>query len=114
MRVLGFSKKWPKLSMDEFTTFRFPRKDTDWQVGEIVQIVYHPRSNKDREIIGTAKIIIKQPYCLKPTGSYLYPTQEDAEADGFPDVDQFLDFFYESYGDRIFSEPMNKLTLEKL
>lgn len=36
---------WPKLRQDIFTTYRFPRKDWDWQTEEIVQVVFKPRSN---------------------------------------------------------------------
>jgi len=114
MRVLGFSKKWAKLQSDSFTTFRFPRKDTDWKVGETVQIVYHPRSNVDREVMGQARIVLKEAYLLKPTIGYHYPTEEDAEADGFECLDEMLDWFYETYGEQIFTRSINKLTLEKI
>jgi len=51
MRILGVSKKWDKLKNEMlFTTFRFPRKDRDWAVEEVVQLVYKPRS-KEREIL---------------------------------------------------------------
>ena len=63
MRILGFSKKWPKLNkqwyerdLHTFTTFRYPRRDSDWGVEEVVQIVYKPRS-KEREPLGIARII---------------------------------------------------------
>jgi len=66
MRIIGFSKKWGKLNkrwfeQDKytFTTFRFPRKDKDWEVEELVQVVYKPRS-KEREPLGIARIIRKQ------------------------------------------------------
>jgi len=60
MRILGFSKKWDKLNNEIlFSTFRFPRKDRDWQVEEVVQVTYKPRS-KEREILGIARIIRKQ------------------------------------------------------
>ena len=60
MRILGFGKKWGKLNNGIlFTTFRFPRKDKDWQVEEMVQVVYKPRS-KEREPLGIARIIRKQ------------------------------------------------------
>ena len=66
MRILGFSKKWDKLNKQwferdrhTFTTFRFPRRDKDWEIEELVQIVYKPRS-KEREPLGIARIIRKQ------------------------------------------------------
>jgi len=58
VRILGFSKKWTKLNQDEFTTFRLPRKDKDWQLEEVVQVVFHPR-HKDREVLSIAQIIEK-------------------------------------------------------
>jgi len=67
MRILGFSKKWDKLNkqwfardLHTFTTFRYPRRDRDWEVEEVVQVVYKPRS-KEREPLGIARIIRKQP-----------------------------------------------------
>ncbi len=113
MRVLGFSQKWPKLKWDEFTTFRFSRKDSDkgrdWKVGEVVQIVYHPRS-KDREMLGVAEIIRKEPRTLL-AGTFYFPSDDEAIADGFDDVIDMAYWFHKQYGDRIYKEPMNKLTL---
>ena len=31
MRIISFSVMWPKLQQPRFTTFRFPRKDKDWE-----------------------------------------------------------------------------------
>lgn len=60
MRILGFSKKWDKLNNPIlFTTFRYSRRDKDWGVEEVVQIVFKPRS-PEREPLGTARIIRKQ------------------------------------------------------
>ena len=63
MRILGFSKKWDKLNkqwykrdLHTFTTFRYPRRDRDWGVEEVVQVVYKPRS-KERQPLGIARII---------------------------------------------------------
>ena len=42
MRILGFSKKWGKLGDTTFTTYRFPRKDKDWQLEEVVQVATQP------------------------------------------------------------------------
>lgn len=61
MRIIGFSKKWPKLDNGLiFTTFRYPRRDRDWEIEEVVQVVYKPRT-KMREALGIARIIRKQP-----------------------------------------------------
>ena len=76
MRILGFSKKWDKLHHIEFTTFRFPRRDKDWEVGEQVQVVYKPRS-KEREILGIARINFKE---IKQVRDI---TEDEAVADGF-------------------------------
>ena len=60
MRILGFSQKWPKLNNELLvTTFRYPRRDRDWEVEEVVQVVYKPRS-KERQPLGIARIIRKQ------------------------------------------------------
>ena len=121
MRVLGFSQRWPKLEHKEFTTFRFARKDKDWYVGETVQIVLHPRS-KTREILGMADIVGKEARRIPWHGRCDFEapliTNEEANADGFPDTTgragYFLmwEFLFKAYGPaRLFQEPMNKLTL---
>ena len=76
MRILGFSKKWDKLNDIEFTTFRFTRRDNDWYGGEVVQIVYKPRT-KEREILGVAHIISKE------YGKVEEITEDEAKRDGF-------------------------------
>jgi len=127
MRILGVSKKWAKLNTDGlFTTFRFPRKDKDWQVEEAVQIVYKPRS-KDREPLGIARIIRKEPKDLNKRWSYYSPftqpntpdmiTPNEAEDDGFTgmhgggDTEKMRRFFIDTYGYSKCKEPINKLTL---
>jgi len=109
MRILGFEKKWPKLQKNNFTTFRFPRKDRDWQTGEEVQIVYKPRS-KEREILGIARIINKDERQFLSFGQFEI-MDEEARDDGFTGYIEMKDWFFKRYGDRIFDEPMNKLTL---
>jgi hypothetical protein len=126
MRILGVSQKWGKLNNDLFTTFRFPRKDKDWQVEEVVQMVYKPRS-KGRKILGVARIIRKQRKDLNKHWSYFphpsYPntldmiTPGEAEADGFTgmhgggDTEKMRKFFIDTYGYSKCKEPINKLTL---
>jgi len=108
LRILGFSKKWGKLNDIEFTTFRFPRKDRDWQVGEVVQIVYKPRS-KEREVLGIAEIIAKENELLE------HVTQREAIADGFMGWIDMLNWLLKSYPLAKLQEyPMNKLTLRWL
>jgi len=117
MRILGFSKRWRKLSDPEFTTFRFPRKDKDWRIGEQVQIVYKPRS-KERELLGVAEITnlysirifpepIPDPIC--PIGAI---TEREAIADGFASLKAMQLWMWDRYKRRVVNEPMNKLTLK--
>lgn len=125
MRILGFSKKWDKLNkqwfqrdIHTFTTFRYPRRDRDWEVEEVVQIVYKPRS-KEREILGIARIIRKQeknlsiPFHYFTKNEPLTITSNEAEEDGFTgrhgggDVEAMIKFIKDwSRGDIV-----NKLTL---
>ena len=124
MRILGFSRKWDKLEDTEFTTFRFPRRDRDWQVGEDVQIVYKPRSN-NRDILGQAEIIAKEPRAMARHGSLIkgitIVTNAEAERDGFCSIAgrqaYFImwEFLFDYYGgEKLLNEPMNKLTLRWL
>lgn len=113
MRILGFSKKWDKLKQTEFTTFRFPRKDKDWQIGEQVQIVYKPRS-KERELLGIATIVNKEPKLVfsgnDPT---LAIGDQAAREDGFISISDMQTWMWARYPfKRLWSEPMNKLTLK--
>lgn len=126
MRILGFSKKWGKLKQVFFTTYRFPRKDKDWGIEEVVQIVYKPRS-KEREILGIARIIRKQSKNLNKSWQY-YPSPsspntpdmispDEAEEDGSTgmhgggDTEKMRQFFIPTYGYSKCKEPINKLTL---
>jgi hypothetical protein len=113
MRILGVKKKWDKLKEPSFTTFRFARKDKDWQMDEIVQVVYKPRS-KEREILGPAKIKDKSPriFDSSRTFSHYLITNPEVQADGFSSYQEMMDWFYKQYGERIFREPINKLTLK--
>lgn len=127
MRILGFTKKWSKLNKDIFTTFRFPRKDSDWAIEEVVQICFKPRS-KEREILGIARIIRKETKDLNKRWSYVAGwnvdgntpdmiTPAEAENDGFTgqhgggDPDKMHQFFLDTYGYSKCKEPINKLTL---
>ena len=106
MRVLGFSKHWQKLSNSEFTTFRFPRKDKDWQVGEVVQVVFKPRS-KEREVLGMATIAEKCPKLLHTV------TEKEAREDGFEEWIDMFNWLRTHYPiKKLQEEAMNKLTLK--
>ena len=116
MRILGFSKKWDKLNQLEFTTFRFPRKDKDWQVGECVQVFLKPRSPK-REKLGEAQIVGKEqrwiPNVILGNQSIDVISGDEARTDGFGGCFDMEKFMSEQYGEsRIWREPMNKLTLQ--
>ena len=113
MRILGFSKEWAKLKQDTFTTFRLPRKDTDkgrdWAVGEIVQIVYQPRS-KNRKILGRAKIFGKEPRGQYPQTCEL--TEAEVIEDGFESLGAFWEYMAEAHGiPTLVCKGLNKLTL---
>ena len=126
MRILGVSKTWPKLKNDLWTTYRFPRKDRDWGIEEVVQVVYKPRS-KEREVIGIARIIRKEPKDLNKQyfyypgiGDYNTPetiTPSEAEEDGFTgmhgggDTEKMRRWFIDTYGYSKCKELINKLTL---
>jgi len=119
MRIISFSKKWQKLRQIEFTTFRFPRKDTvkgrDWHIGEVVQVYYKNRSPK-REFLGIAEITDKSPRwvvnrILGNEGVGIIEGEE-ARADGFTGCGEMEGWLIKEYGSkRIWEEPMNKLTL---
>ena len=126
MRIIGFSKKWGKLdkkwyepNLLTFTTFRYPRKDRDWEIEEVVQVVFKPRS-KEREVLGIARIIRievkdfgeKSHNIQKDTpGSFI--TFEEATEDGFTtfsgggDIKGMIEFIRQPGRDPI----INKLTL---
>lgn len=105
MRILGFSRKWDKLKQGEFTTFRFPRRDRDWEVGEVVQVVYKPRRKEGGESLGIAEIISKE--------SRLGAEDDaEAQADGFIGVRDMERWMVKTYGVSRTWEPMNKLTLK--
>ncbi len=124
MRILGVNQKWDKLKQPQWTTFRFQRKDKDWILSEMVQVVYRPRS-KQREILGVAKIISKEPRRMSRAFHLIQPliTNIEANEDGFPDgYDTYgntksgyffmWEWLFDIYGGRrLLDEPMNKLTL---
>ena len=107
MRILPFQRKWDKLKQLGFTTFRYPRADKDWQVGEIVQIVIKPRS-KNREYMGTAEIVKVEPIEMKAI------TEGMAIEDGFKnkaDMMLWLAMTYRNQYRWLWHKPMNRLTL---
>lgn len=117
MRVLGFSKRWQKLSNPEFTTFRFTRRDRDWQVGELVQVIYKPRT-KNRLPLGQAEIVNKEECWIfsanKPRGAKML-TPKEARADGFMGYGDMALWLSKAHGHQhLVDEPMNKLTLRWL
>ena len=117
MRILSFSKKWQKLEKDIFTTFRFKRRDADWEVGEVVQVFYKTRT-PERELLGTARITAKEPrWMLNILGSLRgieAVSDKEAIEDGFESKRAMLNWLTSQHEGRIQEEPMNKLTLECL
>ena len=111
MRIMSFAKKWGKLKQKEFTSFRFPRKDRDWQVGEVVQVFYKSHSPA-RVKLGIATIAKSELRKIATAHGEYRPTETEAQADGFDNLFQMNAYFRETYGSRIFEEPINKLTLE--
>jgi len=112
MRILGFSKKWDKLNDMEFTTFRYPRVDRDWYIGEKVQVFYKNRSPQ-RERLGIAQIVDRQPRELSPyfMDECQLVSYEECVADGFPNgLDEMVAFMEKQYGLDYISK-FNKLTL---
>lgn len=110
MRIMGFSKKWDKLYQPVFTTFRLPRKDKDWSIGEHVQIVYHPRS-KDREILGEAVIVNVEARSFFPVMTHRI-TNDEAVADGFDNTITMLTWLEKAHGHFSPSTVFNKITLK--
>jgi len=104
MRILGYSRKWDKLQKPIHTTFRYPRRDRDWAIGERVQIVYKPRS-KDREVLQIATIIKKESKQLSDI------THNEAVEDGFINLYAMFEFLGKNRSSD-FHRPINKLTLE--
>lgn len=121
MRILGFSKIWPKLTEGwEFTTFRMPRTDKDWHPKEVVQIVLKPRS-KERVILGTAEIrkvetrqLPRQMINLALQHGVPVITDSEAKVDGFADTREMYLWMLRSHGhdDRFMFCPLNKLSLK--
>jgi len=120
MRIMGFQKQWvnqltgkPKLEGNRFTTFRFPRKDRDWEVGETVQIVMKPRT-KERIPLGEAVIVSKEikslivgPICRNRNSI----TNDEAQMDGFHSAIDLVDFIMEERPLSNWGLHPNRLTL---
>ena len=104
MRPLGVTEHWDKLKQPKWTTFRVPRKDKDWQVGEQVQVVYKPRS-KQRESLGVAEIISKE------SKTFIAVEEADAIADGFESCLDMWMWLKEAHKGIKMTAPINKLTL---
>jgi len=113
MRIISFTKKWQKLSNPEFTTFRFPRRDRDWYIGEVVQLYLRNRTPQ-REKLGEAEIINKEVRKIATAYEPYRPTEAEAIADGFGSSVEMNVWFRKTYGSRIFEAPVYKLTLRWL
>ena len=104
MRIISFSKKWPKLQQPEFTTFRYTRKDKDWYAYEVVQVYYKNRSPQ-RERLGIAKIKDKEPKLLADI------THEEAVGEGCVNLYAMFEWLEKNHNGRDMFQPINKLTL---
>lgn len=123
MRILSVSEKWDKLKQPEWTTFRFMRRDRDWEVNEMVQVVFKSRTAQ-REDLGVAIIEAKEPRWIFSPGApevmpgavgYTLPsevTEAEAIADGFKSVYHLQNWMIKAHKARPFKEQMNKLTLK--
>lgn len=112
MRILGVTEYWPKLKKPRWSTFRLERRDWPWEVGEVVQVVYKTRS-KEREVLGVAKIVEKEPKRFfegQPGGAEI--TTQEAIEDGFISVGDMMLWMLKAHGSRVRREPLNKLTVE--
>lgn len=117
MRILAVKEKWDKLKQPLWTTFRLERRDRDWQVGEVVQVIYKPRRKGGGEKLGIAKIVDKaRRYLVHPlyTERAFYYEQAVKEAleDGFNSYEAMFDWLWEAHGEDLFKRPLNKLTLQ--
>lgn len=111
MRIMSFARRWEKLERKFFTTFRYPRKDNDWKVGERVQIFIQNRS-PHRVFLGIAEIVSRVPRTLDSKDNFPgHITHNEAIADGFNNLIDMESFMKDFYG-RDFNPVFNKLTLK--
>jgi hypothetical protein len=115
MRIMSFAKRWKKLEKPQFSTFRYPRKDTDWHDGETVQVFLLNRS-PHRVFLGTAQIVAKNLRHLFVTKDPIPSgrgrvTEREANADGFENLEEMEKFMIRYYG-KDYSPDFNKLTLK--
>jgi hypothetical protein len=103
---------WGKLQNDEFTTFRFARRDKDYQVEEKLQAWYRQRSPK-RQYLFNVEVVSKYPKWLIDANG-LYINVEEAKEDGFETPELMFTFLHKAHGKRVYREPINKLTLRKI
>jgi hypothetical protein len=117
MRIMSFAKQWEKLGKEEFSTFRYPRKDKDWTAGEKVQVFIKNRS-PHRLFLGLAEVTSKEHRVLNPDTRRSdnppdFPhwiTDNEAAADGFNSLIEMEHFMIKYYG-RDYSPDFNKLIL---
>jgi len=106
MRIISFTEQWPKLYLDlpvdrrpMFTTFR----GWYWQQGWPVQVFYKARS-KNRKKLGEAVIVKREGRELdkwiadKGWNDYPLVTDQEAQADGFDNLDNMVQWMQKAYG----------------
>ena len=104
MRIMSFTKPWPKLTKPSFTTFRLQRRDKDYQLNERVKVVLHART-RHRMVMGSADIIGKEEVDLNQI------TEVEAMEDGFDNAEQMIEWLRLAHGSRLGQVPLHKLTL---
>lgn len=112
MRIIGFSIEWEKLHLElpvedrpDFTSFRFERRDKDWQVGEQVQVFYKPRSKILRRPLGNAMIVTKEPKSITEVTFF------EAIQDGFDSHAEMVKWFLRAHQPVQLVRQLYKLTL---
>ena len=90
------------MSNPEFSTFRYPRGDKDWYVGEQVQVFFNSRSPQ-REKLGIAQLIMIEDRELDPWSSkqsvIALITDKEAFEDGFPGGRmEMIEYMEKTYG----------------
>lgn len=112
MRIISFTEMWPKLQQDVFTTFRFTRRDKDYQVCEKLQVWYRQRSPKRKYLFNAEVVSKRSKWLIDANGIYITP--DEAKEDGFNTPQEMFDFLKKAHGNRVHAELINKLTLRKI
>ena len=121
MRIISFTEYWvnlvlnvPKLETDQFSTWRFTRRDKDYFVGEKLQVWFRQRSPK-RKFLFNAEVVSKTPRQLFDKNETLNISWAEAKVDGFESPEIMFHFLVKAHGEqRVKTEPINILFLRKI